>query len=1330
MANVSGKASFTVEASVDKSSIDKTRKEIYNSFKSLSTEISRLMSELKIDISSDNTDEVIKGYAKVSNKINELLQLQKKLGDTDPLRGNISSSISGYVKNLENAINKVKGLNLSSKDIFDGISNKSFTNVPEFDKVSKLSEAMNQFKASVNELQSSFGKVGQLAGKAFNGVSSAVNTVDYKINDLKNSISKNLSSALNTVSKPFKSIGSTVSKGLAPVGNVLSSIGKKFVSFGTNIKNSTKGVASSLKGVASSTLNVAKNSSFLNNVKNAFSSIKKTVDGVKNSVNGLIPSFKNAGAEASKVAKATDSFNKASTSSGGLFSSIAGGVTVGNLASQAITGVASSLKDFAQSAIEAGSSFESHYMNVRRVFGDSKDIILDYSKSSIDALNMSESAYMQGASQIGSLLGNYITDTDQLAQVTNGLVSTVADYKAAYSNFSEEEVLTKILSGLRGETEAIQDLGVSVKAVDMQAFLDKAGIDATWESLSEGEQTLYRVQYLLQQSQATGVWGLASAQTDTFNGQLNRLKANWESLKTTVGSFLTAVLTPLLKFVNGLLSRLVDLANMFAETFGGDKYDLAESSTSGGSPADSAIQGYKNAESAIDDAATAQDGLTEATDDGSKAADKNSKAMGKEAAEAKKSLAPFHELNILQKDKASGSGGSGGSGYSGGSGGSGGGSGGGAGGVGGFLDSAIEKIGSDEGVSKTDKLADMFDRVASAFRGFIDGFNKGIEGARFDEFGQQVLRLGKNLKDIFTDPEIVEEASKLLYNLQYLIGDILASIITILVSWGTDMLEVLNQDIENNIEEIKSRILGLLQGLNEAIVNAIDIVDIIREILTNADVSNAVGEFMARLVETFVISAYSLANVGVELANALLGGIRDALVETKDTIIENLVQGFDGINAGIKIANEVILGISDALANILSSEAFNNAITAVVSAITIAFTEAFAFLGTVFGDLADTIFAPILERLPLIQEGFISFIESITPLLEMFKTMVTDAFTTINRVYEENIKPSLDLIKASFGEWLDWLGATYDKYIAPLISRIVSGIVDFYNSTLQPTLDSIASLVGNVIEIITHLITDVLIPVIMTIADGILPILKAAFEVTFEAAKLVAEAFTTSIGGIADILNALLEFFMNVFKGDFEGAWNSLKDNVGKYIDKVCNYLGKLKDALLAIVNYVKDKVLGVFDSFGDKIESIKEKASQAVDFVKGAVSTATSKVTGIFDKGRSISSSGMAKASTFSANSVTPAMGVLATKSIPKLARGAVIKPNSEFLAVLGDQRTGTNIESPLSTIEQAFRNVMSEFSNTGDQPVIVNVKIGEDSISDFVYNTSKRNSYKTNGR
>ncbi len=46
----------------------------------------------------------------------------------------------------------------------------------------------------------------------------------------------------------------------------------------------------------------------------------------------------------------------------------------------------------------------------------------------------------------------------------------------------------------------------------------------------------------------------------------------------------------------------------------------------------------------------------------------------------------------------------------------------------------------------------------------------------------------------------------------------------------------------------------------------------------------------------------------------------------------------------------------------------------------------------------------------------------------------------------------------------------------------------------------------------------------------------------------------------------------------------------------------------------------------------------------------------------------------------------------IPRLAQGAVIPPNREFMAVLGDQKSGTNIETPLATMVQAFRQAMTE--------------------------------------
>lgn len=56
----------------------------------------------------------------------------------------------------------------------------------------------------------------------------------------------------------------------------------------------------------------------------------------------------------------------------------------------------------------------------------------------------------------------------------------------------------------------------------------------------------------------------------------------------------------------------------------------------------------------------------------------------------------------------------------------------------------------------------------------------------------------------------------------------------------------------------------------------------------------------------------------------------------------------------------------------------------------------------------------------------------------------------------------------------------------------------------------------------------------------------------------------------------------------------------------------------------------------------------------------------------------------------------------IPHLAQGAVIPANREFMAVLGDQKSGTNIETPLDTMVQAFRQALAENGGrSGSRPV-----------------------------
>jgi hypothetical protein len=60
---------------------------------------------------------------------------------------------------------------------------------------------------------------------------------------------------------------------------------------------------------------------------------------------------------------------------------------------------------------------------------------------------------------------------------------------------------------------------------------------------------------------------------------------------------------------------------------------------------------------------------------------------------------------------------------------------------------------------------------------------------------------------------------------------------------------------------------------------------------------------------------------------------------------------------------------------------------------------------------------------------------------------------------------------------------------------------------------------------------------------------------------------------------------------------------------------------------------------------------------------------------------------------------------SIPRLAQGAVIPPNKEFLAMLGDQKRGTNIEAPLDTIKQALAEVMRDFGGGSHDPIVLQV-------------------------
>lgn len=82
----------------------------------------------------------------------------------------------------------------------------------------------------------------------------------------------------------------------------------------------------------------------------------------------------------------------------------------------------------------------------------------------------------------------------------------------------------------------------------------------------------------------------------------------------------------------------------------------------------------------------------------------------------------------------------------------------------------------------------------------------------------------------------------------------------------------------------------------------------------------------------------------------------------------------------------------------------------------------------------------------------------------------------------------------------------------------------------------------------------------------------------------------------------------------------------------------------------------------------------------------------------------------------------LLTIPQIPRLAQGAVIPPNREFMAVLGDQQSGTNIETPLATMVEAFRQALRE-GGGGSRTVVFQVDKREFARMTFdLYNAESR--------
>ena len=170
-------------------------------------------------------------------------------------------------------------------------------------------------------------------------------------------------------------------------------------------------------------------------------------------------------------------------------------------------------------------------------------------------------------------------------------------------------------------------------------------------------------------------------------------------------------------------------------------------------------------------------------------------------------------------------------------------------------------------------------------------------------------------------------------------------------------------------------------------------------------------------------------------------------------------------------------------------------------------------------------------------------------------------------------------------------------------------------------------------------------------------------------------------------------------------SWGSyisqgLLDGLASKWENITGWLRDLKQNFVDAWDNIRAKTTETFNSLGKTIsdiwngigETIKTAVNTAIGFMNSLLSGAAAMVNGMIDVLNRFQIDVPEDVPLIGGTSFGFALDHVSAPQIPYLAQGAVIPANREFLAVLGDQSHGTNVEAPLDTIKQAVAEVMED--------------------------------------
>ena len=279
------------------------------------------------------------------------------------------------------------------------------------------------------------------------------------------------------------------------------------------------------------------------------------------------------------------------------------------------------------------------------------------------------------------------------------------------------------------------------------------------------------------------------------------------------------------------------------------------------------------------------------------------------------------------------------------------------------------------------------------------------------------------------------------------------------------------------------------------------------------------------------------------------------------------------------------------------------------------------------------------------------------PALDLLLQIWQDLMSGIKTAWDTYGQPLMDGVILAFQNLEDLATLLWETIVKPILQNLISVLQQLWSSHLKPLWDDILFLVASVASCLLDLWNNLLAPV----AKWIIATFGPAFAEVFNA---IADVVGVAVGAIADaidlavvVLRGLADFLSAVFRGNWDTAWQAIGNTVSTVWDKMTN---AIKTAVNGIIGFINRMISAVVIGINAVINALNGLSFDLPDIFGGG------------HVGFNIST--------------------LTAPQIPYLAQGAVIPANREFLAVLGDQSHGTNVEAPLDTIKQAVAEVMED--------------------------------------